>query len=433
MNQANAVEYEIGTWQNYSETVRSINPKFAEVIDQLDPPQHLSLIKVRFPFGAAITQLGKLTLPESLVTKDLNYAPTPLTLQLQNCSEGYADAQGRIIPLKIFHPGDILGLYETVGALTNCAMTPYWNTVAGVRSVFLSPKASNGRGHGRLRKHFHMPHGAVTALEEQWHCLKDIINCPTTWKTPWHNEVLVFTKPWFAFTKTHTKWLPFYNYLLEQSWIQSKNMRINSTLSPYWNKYTRYLGERNYSPNAYIMNTLLHCLHIAHGATPGFGVLGSETNRRIPNERIEWAYHTIYGELKGAIPAVIGPCTQHQAQGKPLYYSLNYPTAINTAPEIKSRSNSHMNDLKQIQEYYQLLQDAFTDDNSKHQLFNGQQFRFYHPETDLPQNILSWETLLQDDPNICEICRRYPDHHFNLGPFFKGVIQIVPDNTEINA
>ena len=434
------VTFEIGTWKDFSQDVHTANPTLAALIDELNPDESFQLIKAKYLYGESITELGTIRVPnaegqnvpytDSSVTPDLQkalgYCPTPLVLQLQNCSEVYSTAQERIIPLNVFYPGDLFGLFETLMPLTGSPIKPYWSVFSGIRSVFMSPKVSNSRGHGRLRKHYRSQQGTTSMLQEQWHILKNIVNDPGTNASPWHSEVILFTTRWFERQDDNLAWLKFYNFLLEQSWVQSKNIRIANELAPLWAKYTSYLGTRNYNPGIYMLSTLLHCLYIAHGAAPGFNIIGSDHSLRLPNSRIEYAYDQIYGELRGYLPALIAACPLHHAKERPLYYSLNYPTSLNTVPELKSRSNSHMNDLKQLQDYTELLYKVFTDPLERKTITNDMCLRYFHCDEDELNHISPVTDLLTNDPNIIDACQYLPGENFAFGPFFKGVIQISP-------
>ena len=434
------VIFEIGTWKDFSQDVHTANPTLAALIDELNPDKSFQLIKAKYLYGESITELGSICVPnaegqnvpytDSSVTPDLQkalgYCPTPLVLQLQNCSEVYSTAQERIIPLNVFYPGDMFALFEILTPLTGSPIKPYWNVSSGVRSVFMSPKVSNSRGHGRLRKHYQFPHGTTTNLQDQWYILKDIVNRLEPNESPWHSEVLIFTARWFECQDNNVAWLRFYNFLLEQSWIQSRNTRITYELAPFWAEYISYLGKKNYAPSIYTANTLLNCLYIAHGTASGFNIIGGEDSLRLPNKKIEYAYEEIYGELRGYIPAIIAACPRHHANNRPLYYSLNHHSALNGAPEMRSRSNSNMTDLKQLQDYTELLQKAFPDQEILNTLFNGMEFNFYHYDEDELHSIKSTQDLASTDVNIHDICQRFPGAQFSYGPFFKGTIQIKP-------
>jgi hypothetical protein len=127
-----------GSWSDFRQAVKNVNVELFQIIEQISPSKKFKLYEVTYGYGEKITDLGTVCLPDSTgelfklnapelpdsYREQLGYCPTPLILQLTNGSEVFVDTQERIIPLNIFTPGDLYGLFESIIGLNSLSYFP---------------------------------------------------------------------------------------------------------------------------------------------------------------------------------------------------------------------------------------------------------------------------------------------------------------------
>lgn len=430
--------FEEGSWADFSHLVEKAEPELFRLINQINPDKSYKLIKATYLYGEKITDLGTICVPNAqgnLVKLDdasvsaelkesLGYCPTPLILQLSAASEVFVETFERIMPLNLFTPGDLYGLFEALVPLTGCPMTPYWSVTSGARSVFLLARVSDAIGHNRLKAEFNLSAAAPKRLSEQWNVIKQIARHPTA-GTPWSSEVLIFTKKWFSRKEDDIDWLRFHYYLLVKSWFQSKNVRSKISYdSMLWEHFAVAICAKNLKPNSYIVDTVKHLMLIAEGSSAGFSPLVDE-KLMLPKKLIEKAYVDVYG-LKDYAPIVMAPWLLEKGGDivKRLYYSLSYPTLLEGTPSIRKVRNI-MTELREVKEVMALLLKTLKTCKEKiYETKTELNFEYYHSDEDRYGEIFNTKKIPCRDEVIQSILddtkKLFPTH----GQFLRGCISV---------
>ena len=352
----------------------------------------------------------------------MEYAETPLILQLTKQSEVFLEAGHRIIPLNIFNPGDLYGLFEAIKPFTHCPIYPIWHVTSGVRSAFMLPSITDCVFHKRLVDRFDLPPSPPPSLHQHWEIFKAITTA-SQGESPWEAEVLVFPKSWFKEKTSSLEWVNFQNYLLKQAWRQAQITRNRYEVSVVWEYFAPTIKE--IKPNSYILATLQHLINLSFGVVPGFKPMNGHSDA-LPIELIQKAYLEVY-QLKHYYPTIMVPhLLTRCAPGEAIYYSMAYPTLLEGSPFTRKR-RTIIDELRLTKR----LLNAFM--NSLHnapreELFSHlwcTHYEFLHPLAELDGNE-DMEIILSQDPNInpSNFLKGENKTFSPNSPFLKGCVQV---------
>ncbi|MDX2165258.1 MAG: hypothetical protein SFW07_07585 [Gammaproteobacteria bacterium] len=423
-----------GTWEDFRHDVKKVNPKLFEIIEKISPSNKYKLLEVTYVYGEKITDMGTICLPDKngrtvrlddptlpeKYREQLGYCPTPLILQLTKTAEVFVDTGERIVPLNIFTPGDLYGLFEAIMPLTNCPIAPCWSVTAGARSVFMGATVSNSIGQRKLRETYGVRQEPPKKLMDEWHTIKMIGNHNNE-DSPWTCKLLLFTKDWLEEREDDLGWLGFHYYLLKQSWNQSKYMRSKSELSIMWEAFASAIRTRNLKPGPYILGTIMHNIFLANGAIPGF-IPVDTSQLLLPSRSVEEAYQNIYG-LKEYAPIIMAPWRLGaQEKHHTVYYSLAYPTMLESTPAIR-HALSIISELRDTKMLMQTLETVLKQHGDlTYQYIKKTHFEYFHTEEDQFKEIGDSKDITNGDSNLVECTARFDGKIFPYkGPFFMGV------------
>jgi len=432
-----------GAWADFRDDVRATDRELADIIDEISPDSKYKLIKGAYRYGEQITHLGTIYVPnqhgqstplydQSVTAKlkeQLGYATTPLALQLNKTSEVYVETPSRVIPLNIIHRGDMFGLFESLKSYTQCPIVPCWSVASGARSVFLAPKVSDAIGNKNLKKAYNVSPDDTHELSRQWNVFKKIAaKQPGSNQPPWASEILLFTGDWMKDRNDSIAWLKFQKCLLKRAWGQSRGVRVKSEYSMLWEIFASTVSQRNYKPDAYVVNTIMHTLFIANRAIAGFRPISDDSETLLPSKMIETAYQEVYTMLRDYSPVILAPAVLGGNDNySPVYYSYFYPTLLEGAFLSGDVNKGTMQVLRQVKPLMEMLKDIL--DQQKGELYNfmrNAHFSYYHPKEDRLGEALSCDRLVDNDSNILACIKRFPKKQFPFqGPFFKGCCQIL--------
>ena len=272
---------EVG-WDEVKDQVKLYNSAIHAAIEKASPKSDFKLFSARFLFGDLIVDRGILNLPianellsiadptfPAVVKEELGYSRIPLFLILNKSAEVFVATSDRAIPLDIFKPGNILGLFETLDAFFNVSANPIWSVSAGARNLFMLPKISEASGLKKLRSQFNLPSNMdLTKLEEHWQTFAAIANSPQL-NTDWCCEVLFFTKQWLS-QKGNPVWHSFYEEIYKQTWTQAQFAISKMVIDLNWQYFADAIAARRLKPPTYIADQVKHLLAIAVGVYPAF-------------------------------------------------------------------------------------------------------------------------------------------------------------------
>ncbi|MCE3238745.1 MAG: hypothetical protein K0R24_1726 [Gammaproteobacteria bacterium] len=432
------------TWADVREEVKKTDRALTKIIDKISPNKNYSLFKITYSFGDLIVKDGVLQLPQekglllSLRDADLDakiqdklgYSSIPLFLTLKNCHEVFLDTHDRIIPLNLFNPGTLLGLFESMDFLFNCKSHPRWNVSAGARSIFMLTKISEMQGLRRLCKHYELDdsHISLINLSDHWHLFKSIAAHPSFTQS-WQSEILIFSKEWL--TNKDPSWAEFHYYLFQYAWKQSQFAISKIELSLIWETFLKTVALRRLKPTTYLANHVKHLMLIAAGRSPGFRP--SDASQQVaPCRGLQEAFLNIY-MLKHYLPTFMHPQLLDAASELPVYYSLMFPTLLEGSP-YKKNSSTIMLDLHNIHLLLNILLNSLSD--NKFFMATGLQnilFKCFHVEDDRQGKINSSRLIPEQDPGFLQEKIQFPDRVFCASSsFWRGSIQIV-NNPNLEA
>lgn len=439
MQSYDEVSFVHGVWADFREDVFAVAPELASIIDEISPGKEFPLIKARYTYGTKITNLGEVQLPsrdnnpiylrssasDPKLRELLDYCPTPMILQLRNTAEAFIEAGSRIVPLNVFHPGDLYGLMEFLEVPTGCEFTPCWSVTSGIRSVFMSAKIGNDRGNQRLQKEYRIKLDDSGTLPSQWTNFKKIIARGQS--EPWTSETLLFTRPWCQAKPETIEWLRFADYIKSRAWVQSKNVRARSEYGAIWAAFAAKVAKRNFSPDAYTVNTLMYLLSITNSGAPGFKLLLDRDDFFMPNKVVEQAYSDVYGMLRDYAPVLLHPVMlSTQEVGAPVYYSFSTPTLVEGAFIRMGGAMETMKFIRQLMPLMAML-DKMVIDNTFNlpESWKKLMYKFFHTKEDSLDEILRTAQLADNDSDIGKLSTLFPGKQFaHQGPFFRGCVML---------
>lgn len=431
--------YKEGTWSDFREDVKKINNGLFEIIEQINPSKKYTLIKVQYPYGEAILEEGIPCLPDikghfsridsanipASIKEKLSYCATPLALQLVNSGEVFLEIGERIVPLYLFVPGSMFGLFEAATHLCERPVSPIWNVTAGARSVVMTPKITDAIAHNRIRKELGIKNPPPKNLADHWNIFKSIVKHSDV-ENPWLCEILFFTKDWLKDHKEDIGWIKFHEYLLKESWIQSSHMRTRTELSMMWETFATAVGHRHLKPNSYIVDTVKNLMYLALGQNPGFKV-ADDNELALPTKLIEEVYKNIY-LLKEYAPTILHTYRLDiREKNLPVYYSLAYPTLLEGTPSIRHAA-SIMSELREVKMLMDMLLKVLEKySGGQYAIIKNTLFKYFHNEQDRFGEMSVTDDILLNNSTITNaLAKKFPGKIFaKNGQFFKGCIEIM--------
>lgn len=425
------------SWKEIREHVKQVAPELAAIIDKISPSDKYKLIRATYNYGDLIVNDGVLQLPDhqgkvwpitslnNELTQQLTYSPIPLFLTLEKANEVFVDTGVRIIPLNLFKPGSLLGLFETTDYLFQFDSKPSWSVTAGARSIIMLAKITESSGLRRLRSEFKLPASLrLNDLSDHANVFAAIAHHPN-FKQAWQSQVLFFTKDWFDNHHNDPHWLALHRYFFKYTWQQAKFAISRIELSLGWETFVDAISSRKLKPTPYIADQVKHILSVAAGRSPGFRP-NDQSQLVAPTQGLQEAFVDIY-QLKQYLPTFMHPYTINAQDNQPAYYSLLFSTVLEGSPHNES-SSTIMLDLREIK---LLLDTAFERAASSQSRFSitlkNTTFEYFHVEADKFEEIQSSKLIPEKDPIFCEALSTFKDRSFCFtSAFWRGCIRIWP-------
>ncbi len=423
-------------WQDVREEVKAVNASLYEIIEKANPSAEYKLFKVKYKFGDLITENGLLNLPDikgslfpitssSIPTeiKDkISYRSIPLFLVLKNSCEVFVDMDTRTVPLNVFNPGSLLGLFETHDYLTDRSSDPIWTVSAGGRSIFMLPSLAANQGINRLRRYYDFPIKKIpTHLKDHWEFFKAIVNSPK-FEQKWECEILIFSEIWLDTSNPNL--FDFERYLFGHSWRQSQYAMEKVKFSFTWQIFMGAIYKRHLHLRPYLTDTVKHLFLIASKEWTGF--CPSDDSQRIaPTAGLQDAIANVY-QLKNHFPTIMHPTPLADVDSLfPVYYSLSYPTLLEGEPEV-GMLNRIMPDLREIKMAIDTLYDRMTpDQKEKLSVLQKLDFTYFHTDDDIYHEVHKSNLIVEEDPRFLLLKKEFKDRSFcNTSLFWRGCVKI---------
>lgn len=427
--------FESLSWEQIRKEVEAANAELAKIIDDINPPKNLKLVKANYFFGDLIVHDGSTFLRKDkdtiltaaqasqLLDADLSYSQIPLFLSLKKSNEVFIDTGSRIIPLNIFNAGSLLGLFETMDFLYSYHSSPRWCVSAGARSIFMLPKIGEKKGVKKLKRHCEIPNDMnLKNLSDHWAIFKSISSSPE-FCTKWINTVVFFPKDWLTKMKNASGFCKFRDYLFKNTWEQSQFAINRIQLSLSWENFVDAISSRNLSPTPYLADQIKHIIAIADGKSPGFRP-SDGTDNAAPIDSIQEAIINTYS-LKEYIPTIMHIQSPSHDVNLPVYYSLSFPTLLEGSPN-KNNGSTKMIDQKEIKQIIETLnRSSQSSGKYKSNVIETTRFEYFHVEDDKEKEIKSSKLIPDVDKSLLSESDKFPDRHFcATAPFWRGCIMI---------
>ena len=423
------------SWAEIRNQVKQINKNLYEAIEKINLSADFKLIKATYSFGDLILKNGKLNLPisrEEIIPFDdpkvpqhlqqqLNYSKIPMFLILQKAVEVFADVGSRVIPLNLFQPGKLLGLFEVMDALMDFESHPKWSATAGARTIFTLPKIAEHSGLKRLKWEFGLANSSsFRNLGDQWENFVNIVNHPKL-NSSWMCEILIFPNSWVN-KNFQSTWFPFHHHIHSLAWTEAQRAIGKQVDSLNWQEYSDAIAARRLKPPPYLVDQIRHIIGITEGHWPGLRPTNDENVA--PIALIQQVLIEIY-QLKYYIPTIMHIHLLKKGANTPVYYSLYFPTLLEGTPN-KQLASTIMSDLREIKRIYDTIKNHIKNSQEKHGLaINQAEFEFFHIEKDIYNEFKQSTLIPEEDLAFLEDKKKFIDKKFCASsPFWRGCIRI---------
>lgn len=429
-------------WSEARPEIQKFNPTLAKLIDELDPGEDHFFLKATYPFGGSALEKANLVLPndkdgtlvpitDSSVSNKVkeaigyNLNSNPVSIILKNTFEVYLPLPDRTIPLNgLMQPGTTFGTFRILNPDGSQQPKFLWNMTAGARSMFMLPRITETKKHMHLKKKYGLTADKPASLINHWEIFKQLSRY-SDFPQPWDAEILFFSKKWFEH-QDDPKWFGFYYYFHRSVWSGTEFVRNQ----PIWNLiFSLILQDYETRPSAYITDTTKYLMHVAIGAQPGFAP--ASNNLAGPIEGLQEIYSEDY-ELKNYPPIIMVPerFNMLDATTSPVYYSLQFPTAIEFGKSSRLRPSliHDLHDIRALMMRYEkdLLADKYQVENTPiYDLFKKVKFDYFHNHVELHTGMRNSSEMAKEDPNLLTTVngRRYKEFP-DMCSFVKGCVRL---------
>lgn len=400
-------------WRQARPLLQKVNREFTRIIDELNPDNKHWLVKATYPYGSSVLNRSILQLPnpdgdivsilDPSITKELreglsyNLNSNPVSVVLKNSFEIFLPLDDRTIPLNgLITPGAAFGAWRALNPEKTEHPAFIWEMTAGARSTFMLPKITEDLKHKKLEKTFGITAPLPRKLIQHWEVFRQLSNSTVIKTEPWTAEILYFSKDWFGHLDD-TEWAKFHQYFYHSGWLNAEHWRNK----PFWDMVVSLILEQYEArPNAYIMDTARYLLDLGVGALPGFTPV--QNTQAGPFDLIQEIYNTIY-EIRNYPPIILqlNFFDMYDAAAHPVYYSLQFPSALDFKPNsrVKSSIVSDLHEIRSLMLRYQrdFLSDKFNlNGTSFFDLFNKVQYDYFHNVPELHQGMLNTDEMIND-------------------------------------
>jgi hypothetical protein len=435
------VKFEKVTWRKVRQDVARVEPRLAELIDEIDPGDNLYFYRVRYPYGETIFKNGTLFLPDEngdydeydrhgipqSVIDDLSYRVIPMGLVLKRSTEIFSDVCDRIIPLTIENEGSLFGVWEMFDPPHSYFVRLAWNMTSGARSIFMLPKIADASGMARLKRDFEVQINTAPNAKHHWQVFKKLINS-SEFPEEWYSEILLFPKRWVTNLQKENQWLELQNYLHRLVWQQSMFWRFLITNDLIWQQFAQIVKDEGIKWGVYQLATVKHLIMLGVGALPGFTAQDPD-ELSAPINSLKEIFIENY-QLEH-FPTILVPKHFQSDEDMIVYYSINEPTLIENTPRSREVSN-FMEVTRQIRNLFlsfkkHAIAGALEIENTPMfvDFFDNVEIDFFHQLYDPGEELMMSSKLPEMDHYLLELPTLKLERSFcHASSFLKGCARV---------
>lgn len=432
-------------WSAVRDRVASVEPRFAEMVDELAPDESFPLFLVYLPYGALKGDTTSSYLPDgegsyyqlsdSVIPKDikthLGYGQdgSPMGMVLEKQLEYFIDLKDKkiTIPWLLYTPGDFFPFSTVLGCHSPRVYAPngLLTVTAGARSVFMLPNIGCNVNHINLQRRFNIKDMAPKSLYDHWHVFRDIIKHESQ-TSDWKVCIVYFSEKWVKYLHADTQWMKLKLYLYETAW---RKFEYDRNRVYYDIAFSLIQERRNLRLNPYLIDTAKHLFTIALGAVPGYAPACTEDS--LPMYLLQDIFLETYG-LKKYIPTIMQPSHFYfESTILPIYYSLQHPSIHSFSPRSREASSTlfEMRELEHIMRVFceELSGQGVCSDTILGQVAKKTAFHYYHNKSDAHNIVLPSNELSELDARFAILpshCQSDKMRFASDAPFVRGCVSI---------
>lgn len=437
-------------WPDIQARVAKVAPKFAQLINELDPDRSFPVYLCYLPYGAlkgdtvspfmptcngGSYRLSDPNAPKDVI-KHLGYGmhSSPLGMVLEKKLEYFVDIkdEGITMPWTISKPGTFFPLARTFESKSNRIYSPngVLTVSSGVRSTFMLPNIGCQTHHANLQRDFNIQLPAPKSLYEHWHIFRNILNNPII-KTDWRSCIIYFSEKWQDKIQHDERWLAVKACLHEQAWnvFEFERNRIYYEIA-----YSIIQKKRNLKPNPYLVDTARHLFTTALGAAPGY--VPASDDDSLPANTLREIFINSYG-LKKYYPTIIH--AEHfsfETDSSYTYYSLQNPSTYIASPKSRKMSSTLV-EMRELENIMRIFVDELSKENSVcsdtiiHNIARDIKFNYFHNKPDRHKVVKPSNEIAEHDSRFNNMAKNHklPGAKFAAdAPFVRGCISISKKN-----
>lgn len=423
------------SWEEARPLMLKANKELVDIIDEISPDKHHTLIKATYRYGDDILKNGVLQLPDyqgsvsidsssisARLKNQLNYSSIPLGLTIDKRGELFIQTKDRIIPLTLLERGEPFGIFETTNFINKKIVTPLWSMTMGSRTLFSLPKINDAIGLKRIKLEFNIPSTlGVRTLNDHWQLFKELANSQESTEC-WSGQVLLFTRKWLTYAND-PKWFKFFGFISKYLWMQTGYPLKRLACAVLWQDFINAISQRNLKPRPYLSDTAKHLLFIAARCATSISP-AIEAEENAPIKMFQNILIDTYS-LKNYIPTFMQLTPASGSDNSFIYYSLSYPTFLEGSSASNVVSKTIISDLRDIKLLIDTLMNKADIHPMNKQILENIAFNYYHIEEDIYKEILSSQAIIKTDKRFQEEAKIFPNRSFcDTSLFWRGCIQM---------
>ncbi len=390
------------SWDEVRDDFVRYQPELVTIIDTLAPNKHLPFYKLALPYGALLTDQGRLQYGQDQVLS--------AGLITRHQCEIFMTTAQRIVPYILLKPGDLFGfstIFNRDSGLSYQPELPNMMSIsAGVRSLFCLSKLSDRHKIAQLARALGRPFTSAKTFLNHGHLFRELAA-----ENDWRAEMILFGKEWLAY-RHDPAFAPFYLYMLQNTF---KNQVFQRDFLSWQVLFADIAETKSLKYQTYTLDTVKHLFALAAGVVPGFAPQIDEESA--PTAFLKQSLEELYHLEQEVV--LMGPA---YFENDPIYYALAYPTLLDYS--LKLSGGSQLKTLALLPRLIQRHLDSLQNQDRVPQWakkITMDQFRFYHSDP-AKKDIASLPTLLKADTRFSQRNNHddWPWHSL----FLKGLIGV---------